>query len=242
VASQRINESILGTLERPALAWMARRLPAGVTPNHLTAIGYLGSWIAAAGYVASSGSLQYLWLACLGLLLHWAGDSLDGTVARLRNIERPRFGFFVDHTSDLFSQTIVFLSVGISPCAHFAVACLGLIAFLSAFVHTLIHAHVRDTMRITYFGFGATEIRALLLAGNLLTLAFGVVDVGGWVGLPAPLRPFSMFDAVICLLSLVGSLAIGILVIKEGLLLARLDPPRRVQPERRKEDRRKDPQ
>ena len=224
---QRINQSVLGVLERPALAWMARRVPPYVTPNHLTAIGYLGSWVAAAGYLASNWSLQFLWVSCLGIFLHWAGDSLDGTVARLRRMERPRFGFFIDHTSDLFSQSIVFLSVGLSACAHFAPACIGLIAFLAAFVYTMIHAHVRDAMRITYFGFGPTEIRALLFAGNLLTLAFGVPDVGGWIHLPASLRPCTLFDAAIVLFSVAGAAAVGIHSVKEGLELARLDPPRR---------------
>jgi phosphatidylglycerophosphate synthase len=163
-------------------------------------------------------------------LANWFGDSLDGTLARRRRIERPRYGFFVDHTSDLFSQVIIFLAVGLSPCAHFAVACLGLIAFLMAFVFTLIGAHVRQTMRITYFGFGPTEIRALLFLGNLLTLAFGIFDLQGWF---APLRafgPVSIYDLVISLLSLIGVGLIGVLAIRDARALAAEDPsPLRLQ-------------
>src|SRR5277367_3697988 len=175
MAVTRLNDSVLGVLERPALAWMADRLPLQIVPNHLTILGVAGACVTAAGFVLSRWSLAWLWLACLGLVANWLGDSLDGTLARRRRIERPRFGFFVDHTCDLFSQVIIFLSVGISPCAHFAVACLGLIVFLMGFVYTLIGAQVHNTMRITYFGFGPTEIRALLLLGNLGTLAIGVV-------------------------------------------------------------------
>ena len=122
VLAKRLNDSALGALERPTLAWAAERLPASVTPDQLTFLGFTGALAAAAGYVASLWSLQWLWLASAGLVLNWAGDSLDGTVARLRRIERPRYGFFVDHTSDLFAQSAVFLALGVSPCARFGIA------------------------------------------------------------------------------------------------------------------------
>jgi phosphatidylglycerophosphate synthase len=221
---RRVNESVLGALEKPALAWIAQRLPAWVLPNHLTALGFLGAWLTAAGFVLSRWSMSWLWLACVGLLANWFGDSLDGTLARRRRIERPRYGFFVDHTSDLFSQAIIFLAVGSSPCAHFAVACMGLIAFLMAFVFTLIGAQVRETMRITYFGFGPTEIRALLFFGNLLTLAFGIIEVQGL----GPLRAFgrvSMHDLVISFLSLAAVGLIAVLAIREARVLTVEDPP-----------------
>ena len=225
MAVNRMNDSVLGGLERPALAWMADRLPARILPNHLTVLGVLGSCLTAAGFVLSRSSLSWLWLANAGLVANWLGDSLDGTVARRRRIERPRFGFFVDHTCDLFSQTLVFLAIGISPCAHFGVACLGLIAFLMGFVNTLIGAHVRNTMRITYFGFGPTEIRALLLLGNLFLLAFGILH------LQIPFAPFSWFgsmtghDLVISMLSLAGVAVIAVLAIREIRALAVEDPP-----------------
>jgi archaetidylinositol phosphate synthase len=224
MAVLRLNDSVLGVLERPALAWMADRLPAWVVPNHLTALGLLGALLTAAGFVLSCWSLPWLWLACLGLLANWLGDSLDGTLARRRRIERPRFGFFLDHTSDLFSQVLIFLSVGISPCAHFAVACLGLIAFLMGFVYTLIGAHVHNTMRITYFGFGPTEIRALLFLGNLSTLAFGVVHFQIGFAPLAAFGPISGHDLVISILSLAGAVLISTLAIREARALAALDP------------------
>jgi archaetidylinositol phosphate synthase len=225
MAAIRMNDSVLGALERPALLWIAERLPTRVLPNHLTALGVLGALLTAAGFILSRWSLPWLWLACLGLVANWLGDSLDGTLARRRRIERARFGFFVDHTSDLFSQAIIFLSVGVSSCAHFAVACLGLIAFLMAFVYTLIGLHVRNTMRITYIGFGPTEIRALLLLGNLLTLAFGVVH------LRTPFAPLAAFGSVtghdLVILILSGGCAglIAVLAVREGRTLAVEDPP-----------------
>jgi archaetidylinositol phosphate synthase len=221
----RLNDSVLGALERPALKWMADRLPPWVIPNHLTVVGVLGALLTAAGFVLSRWSLPWLWLASVGLVVNWLGDSLDGTLARRRRIERPRFGFFVDHTSDLFSQVIIFLSVGLSPCAHFTVACLGLIAFLMGFVYTLIGAHVHHTMRITYFGFGPTEIRALLLLGNLCILAFGVVHLQMRFAPLAMFGPISGHDLVISILSLAGVVLIAVLALREGRALSLQDPP-----------------
>lgn len=203
---------------------MVQRLPPWVTPDQLTAIGFLGALVCAAGYIGSRWSLQYLWLTCFGLILHWAGDSLDGNLARIRNIERRRYGFFIDHTSDLFAQTIVFLSMGLSVCARFDVSCLGLISFFAAFIYSMIHAHVHDTMRITYFGFGPTEIRALMLLGAIVTMCFGVTDVSNWLGLPPVLQPFTIYDVVICFLAFAGIASIAVLAIKEGRRLSLEDP------------------
>jgi phosphatidylglycerophosphate synthase len=221
----RVNNSVLGGLERPALSWVVNRLPKWVLPNHLTIIGVSGALLAGAGFVLSRWSMAWLWLATFGLLANWVGDSLDGTLARLRLIERPRFGFFVDHTSDLFSQVIIFLAVGASHCAHFGVACLGLIAFLMAFVYTLIGAQVQGTMRITYFGFGPTEIRALFFFGNLLTLVFGIVDLRAWFAPLGITGPVTIYDIVICLLAFLGAAIIAALAIREARLLAVEDPP-----------------
>jgi phosphatidylglycerophosphate synthase len=219
-----VNDSALGLLERPALAWMAERLPPGVTPDHLTAIGSIGALLTAAGYFASRWSVQWLWLACAGLIVNWAGDSLDGTLARLRRIERPRYGFFVDHTSDLFAQSLVFLALGLSPCAHLEVACLGLIAFLMMFVYSLICVEVRNTLQITYFGFGPTEMRALLIAGNVITLWAGVLDMRQWLVPRGWFAPVTIYDLVIVILSAITLPALAMLVARERRNLEREDP------------------
>jgi phosphatidylglycerophosphate synthase len=226
-AVQRINDSVLGPLERPALAWLVRRLPRKVVPDHLTVFGVFGALLTATGFVLSCRSLTWLWLASLGLIVNWLGDSLDGTLARLRHIERPRYGFFIDHTSDLFCQSLTFITLGLSPLAHFGMACLGLITFLMAFVYTLIAAQTRATMRITYFYFGPTEIRALLLLGNLLSLGLGVVDLRHWF--PAlPGRGWvSIHDAFIAMLAASGVVVIALLAWRDARVLSVEDPPRR---------------
>jgi archaetidylinositol phosphate synthase len=226
-AVQRINDSVLGPLERPALAWLVRRLPPNVVPDHLTAFGVFGALLTATGFVLSGRSLTWLWLASLGLIINWLGDSLDGNLARLRHIERPRYGFFIDHTTDLFCQSLTFIAFGVSPLAHFGMACLGLITFLMAFVYTLIAAQTRATMRITYFYFGPTEVRALLLLGNLLTLVVGVVDLRHWFpGIPGTV-PVFIHDAFIALLVVVGVVVIALLAWRDARTLSEEDPPRR---------------
>jgi archaetidylinositol phosphate synthase len=229
---QRDNNSLLGAWERPALAWMAARLPAAVVPDQLTAFGLLGGILTACGYVLSRRSLSWLWLACVGLLINWLGDSLDGTLARLRRIERPRYGFFVDHSCDLFCQVITFVTLGMSPLAHFDVACLGLITFLIAFVYTLIIAQARGTMRITYFYFGPSEIRTLLIFGNLLTLGVGVVHLRLGVSWPAWLDAISIHDAAIAFLSIAGLVVITALAVGDARALNLADPPPTRRPER----------
>lgn len=232
MALTRLNASVLGPLERPALAWMAARMPPWIQPDHLTAFGVLGALLTAAGFILSNGSLRWLWLACLGLVMNWIGDSSDGTLARHRHIERPRYGFFVDLTSDLYSYSMILLSVGLSPCAHFLVACLGLIAFLMGFSYTLIGAHARATLRVTYLGFGPTEIRALLLVGNLLALAFGIFYLQPPMALLVRFGPITTYDIVISILALAAVGLIPALAIREGRALSIEDPrpaPARVQ-------------
>jgi archaetidylinositol phosphate synthase len=226
-AMQRINDSVLGPLERPALAWLVRHLPASVVPDHLTAFGVFGALLTATGFVLSGRSLTWLWLASLGLIINWLGDSLDGTLARLRHIERPRYGFFIDHTTDLFCQSLTFIALGVSPLAHFSMACLGLITFLMAFVYTLITAQTRATMRITYLYFGPTEIRALLLLGNLLTLVIGVVDLRHWFAVIPGTVSVSIHDAFIALLVVAGVVVIALLAWRDARALSAEDPPRR---------------
>jgi phosphatidylglycerophosphate synthase len=206
---------------------MADQLPVWITPDHLTLLGLFGALVAGAAYAASRLSLQWLWLASLGLLLYWLGDSLDGTLARARRIERHRYGFFVDHTSDLFSQSLIFLALGLSPCARLPIALLGLITFLMTFVYTLICAEVRNTMRITYFGFGPTEIRLLLIAGNCITAGTGVLDVRRWwlAASPAWLGVVTLYDVVILALSVLMVLSLAILAVRESRALSREDPP-----------------
>lgn len=173
---KRVNDILLGPLERPALRWLAAHLPAWVTPDTCTWIGILGSVLIAVCYGLSLWNRNFLWLASLGYVINWFGDSLDGTLARFRHIERPRYGFFIDHTTDAVSQMLVFLGLGLTPYVSFSVACLALIAYLMLSVLVYVRTCVEGEFKISYGKLGPTEIRVLAILLNTV-MYFGGVRV-----------------------------------------------------------------
>ena len=184
---QRVNDILLGPLERPALRWLAAHLPSWVTPDLCTATGIFGSVLIAICYALSGWNRNFLWLASLGYVVNWFGDSLDGTLARFRHIERPRYGFFVDHTTDAVSQTFIFLGLGLTPYISFNVACLALIAYLMLSVLVYVRTCVVGEFKISYGKLGPTEIRVLAMILN------AVMYFGGVRTLNLPLGPLGKF-------------------------------------------------
>ncbi len=184
---QRVNDILLGPLERPALRWLAAHLPAWVTPDTCTWIGIAGSALIAACYVLSGWDRNFLWLASFGYVINWFGDSLDGTLARYRHVERPRYGFFVDHTTDAFSQMLIFLGLGLTPYISFNIACLALIAYLMLSVLVYVRTCVAGEFKISYGKLGPTEIRVLAILLNT------VMYFGGVRSLALPLGPLGRF-------------------------------------------------
>jgi phosphatidylglycerophosphate synthase len=168
---RRVAPSLLSPLERPLLLRLAARLPRGAKPDHLTLLGLAGAMTSFAAYLLSREQPGFLWLASLGLLVNWFGDSLDGTLARHRGIERPAYGFFVDHITDLFSQ--LFIGLGLALCGriHPAAAALALIAYLMAVAATMIARTVTGAMAQSLGRVGPTEIRLLLIGLNVMLLA-----------------------------------------------------------------------
>jgi phosphatidylglycerophosphate synthase len=163
---RRVNDILLGPLERPALKWLAAHLPAWVTPDICTAIGVLGAVVILISYGLSRNSDYFLWLASLGFVINWFGDSLDGTLARYRHIERPIYGFFIDHVTDAVSQVMIFLGLGLTHYIRFEVACLTLIAYLLLSVLAYVRTCVVGEFKISYGKLGPTEIRVLAILLN----------------------------------------------------------------------------
>jgi len=165
---RRLNESFLQPLERPALLWMAQRMPDWVTPNLLTGVGFIGACITAVSYALSRWQPTFLWLATLGLLINWFGDSLDGTLARVRRIERPRYGFFLDQNIDAFEQLIIALGIGLSGFIRFEIAIFTLAAYFLMSILGLVRAIVSNVFALTYLGIGLTELRVAFVILNAL--------------------------------------------------------------------------
>ncbi len=174
----RVNRILLGPLERPALKWLAEHMPGWMTPDILTGIGFLGAVLIAVSYYLTNYNPAFLWLASFGFLVNWFGDSLDGTLARFRHIERPRYGFFLDHTLDSASETIIFIGLGLSPYVNLNLAFLALIGYLLLSIFVFISTYVSGEFKISYGSFGPTEIRAIAILANTLIFFMGNPVVG----------------------------------------------------------------
>ncbi len=170
---KRENDILLGFLERPALAWLAKHMPDCITPDTLTWIGILASILIFVSYGLTRINPYFLWLASLGFILNWFGDSLDGTLARYRHIERPRFGFLIDHWVDAISTVLIFLGLGISPYVNFTIATLGVIAYLLDSIMVYLITYVTDVFQITSAKIGPTEIRVLAIILNTAMFFIG---------------------------------------------------------------------
>lgn len=174
---KRVNDIFLGPLERPALQWLAARMPAWVTPDTCTVIGVLGALLTMISYALSNFDPGFLWLASLGFVINWFGDSLDGTLARYRHIERPRYGYFIDHTIDVVCQLMIFLGLGFTPYVSFNIACLALIGYLLLSVLVYVRTYVSGEFKISYGGLGPTETRAVAVLLNTVMYFLGVREI-----------------------------------------------------------------
>lgn len=168
--AQRIQTSFINAAEKKALVWLAKRQPRWVTSDMLTAVGTLGSLIVAIGFVLSNYSIQWLWLSSFGLLVNWYGDSLDGTLARVHNCQRPIYGYYLDHTVDCINEGLMFIGAGLSPFLHLDFALLAFAIYLVLTINVSINAHLKGEFRLTYIKLGPTEFRLLIVLANTLLI------------------------------------------------------------------------
>jgi phosphatidylglycerophosphate synthase len=198
---QRVNDILLGPLERPALKWLAAHMPTWITPDICTFVGVLGSALIMVSYVLSRLDRNFLWLASLGFVVNWFGDSLDGTLARFQGIERPIYGFFIDHITDAVSQVMIFLGLGMSPYVNFNVACLTLIAYMLLSVLVYVHTCVAGEFKISYGRLGPTEIRVLAILLNTSMYFFRSRTFTITSGFLGPLT-ISIYDLIVAAIAL----------------------------------------
>lgn len=164
--SVRIQTSVLNALEKKALIWLAERQPRWMTSDMLTAIGVLGSVIVALGYTLSNYSLNWLWLATFGFFVNWYGDSLDGTLARVRKTQRPIYGFYLDHCIDGVTMSIMCVGAGLSQMMNLGIAMAVLVLYLLLSISVYINAHLKGEFKLTFAGMGPTEFRLIMMIVN----------------------------------------------------------------------------
>jgi phosphatidylglycerophosphate synthase len=155
------------------LGAIVSRLPVSVTPDHLTAVGLLGAAITTAGFLACYWSPWFILAVIAGLAMNWFGDSLDGTLARHRAIERPRYGFLLDHSRDLIAQSLIVVGLGVSPYFTLPSALFVLSLYLLMSSYTYLRVATEGVHRLSYGGMGATEFRILVACWTVFAYWMG---------------------------------------------------------------------
>ena len=224
----RIQTSILNSAEKKLLAWLANRQPEWVTSDFLTYFGTFGAVVIAVGYMLSSFNLNWLWLSSLGFVINWYGDSLDGTLARVRNRQRPVYGYYLDHTVDAVNELIIVLGIGLSGMVHLSLALLILALYLMLTINVSINAHLKKEFRLTYAKMGPTELRIIMVIVNTVLalipsiayFSYGFVLFGhGLV--------FKTMDFVAIVILFILLVIYLTEIVKDAKGYARIDPPRK---------------
>jgi len=177
---RRDLRSLTADREKRLLVRLARQVPAAVGPDHLTALGLAAYAVAGAAYARSADAPAWLWIVNLALVVNWLGDSLDGTVARVREVERPRYGFYVDHLVDGVGITMLLLGLACSGLASPALAMALLVAYLLLQLHIALATCATGTFTMAMGGIGGTELRLLLILVNGLVGFVPAIEFDGW--------------------------------------------------------------
>lgn len=199
----RIHGSFLARAEKLALVWMAERMPSWVNSDHLTVLGFTGQIATGVCYALALYDRQWLLAAIACLVVNWFGDSLDGTLARVRQRQRPRYGFYVDHILDSIGSVAMMGGIALSGYMHPVIAIGLLIAFLLLSIQSYLATHTLGEFHLSFWSFGPTELRILLVLGNLALFRwawvihgkFRLFDIGGAIGLAGMVAMLIFFAA-----------------------------------------------
>jgi archaetidylinositol phosphate synthase len=189
--AKRVHGSFLAAAEKRILIWIAERMPAWVNSDHLTLLGFVGQIATGVCYALAAHDRRMLLFAIVCLAVNWFGDSLDGTLARVRHQQRPRYGFYVDHMIDSFGAVAMMGGLALSGYMHPVIAIGLLIAFLLLSIQSYLATYTIGEFHLSMWHFGPTELRILLVAGNLALFRwpwvihgrYRLFDIGGAIGL-----------------------------------------------------------
>ena len=220
MSAPREKTFLLAGPEGRVLEWIARRLPAWVMPDHLTALGVLAAIGIAAAYALSNQDPIWLWAASGLLVVHWLGDSLDGTLARVRRSERPRYGYYLDHLVDAIATALIGIGLGLSPYMLLATGLAIVIAYLVLSINTYLETNTLGVFSLGYGRLGPTEARVGLIVLNTL-LALGVLPAITVLGLGVTVLDVAVLAIVALMLG-----ALLVRAFRNLRELARLEPPR----------------
>src|SRR3984957_12376369 len=176
----RLQNSFTAATERKALLWLEERIPASINSDHLTLLGFTAMFLAGCSYAVARWTPWGLLLATLFLALYWFGDSLDGTLARVRNRQRPRYGFYVDHMIDSFGALFLMGGLAASGYIDWRIATGLLVAFLLLSIESYLASYTLGVFRLSFAKFGPTEIRILLGIANAVLFFLPAARIPGW--------------------------------------------------------------
>lgn len=215
--AKRIQASLLNETEKKVLIALARRQPHWMTSDILTYIGAFGALVFAAGFILSRYSIHWLWLSSLGMVINWYGDSLDGTLARFRNLQRPVYGYYLDHTVDCINEVMMFIGIGLSGMMHLSLALLALVLYLLLTVNVSINAHLKGEFKLTYGKLGPTEFRLLVILFDTLLILLPGIRKFSWQGLSA-------LDLFAALVNVILAVMYLVTIVSDARYYASVDP------------------
>ena len=202
VNALRVHQALTADLEKRVLVWLAKRTPRFINSDYLTTLGFIAQVLGGATYALAAHDWRALWLVNFFLVLNWLGDSLDGTLARVRDQQRPRYGFYVDHISDTFGAMALMTGLAVSGYAHWQIAAGLLVGFYVLSIESFLATYTMGHFHLSHGIFGPTEIRILLFVGNLVLMAHPYTNISG--------RHFLLYD-------IGGGIAIGVMLTMAGV-------------------------
>ncbi|MDD6151032.1 MAG: CDP-alcohol phosphatidyltransferase family protein, partial [Bacteroidales bacterium] len=226
--AKRIQTSILNGLEKKALIWLAERQPKWVSSDMLSLVGCLGALMIGVGYALTSISPAFLWLASAGFIVNWYGDSLDGTLARVRNKQRPIYGYYLDHTLDCINEMVICIGLGMSPLMDMRIALLILLAYFLMTINVSVNAHLKGEFRLTYAKLGPTEVRIIgIIANTLLVLSPALRAYRRTYEILGHSISMTTLDFIVFAIALIILILYIITVIQDARSYSKIDPPKK---------------
>lgn len=220
--AERIQTSLLNRLEKKALVWFAKRQPRWVTSDTLTFFGVAAAVLYAVFCWLARYNVNYLWVSSFCLVLNWYGDSLDGTLARTRNTQRPKYGFFIDHSLDALTTCLFCIGLGLSPLMYLSISLFIMGGYLCMSIYTYISTIVLGKFRLTYASLGPTEMRLVIIAVFIFYIFFplndNTVEVFG--------EPWTIYDGIGALVAIALFVIYIVSLVKDLRALAKIDPPK----------------